>query len=562
MPNPSSGHPPTGYDSLDRLRQYQRGILAPGGGSIVTPITLPNARTQQTYDLDGLGNWKKTQYDPVGGVLTTEQRQHNKLNQITRTKVDSTQIGFTYDKNGNLLNDGIRKYEYDAFNRLVNVYKDPNGTPGGSGGSGGPTLIATYTYDALNRRIRKVVSNGGESGNVPDGVTDYIYSGSRCVEERTSCASGGGDGNGGGNGGGSEDTPTKQYVWGIYLDELIQQRHIAAPTNSGSDIDLYPLQDLLYRTTGLADSTGVIREAYDTDAYGNTLIFRNAGSPPAPITFTDGDTQVDFPICDFIFTGQRYDAESRIYHYKARFYVPELGRFGQKDYIDPVLSSYKYADGNPLVLLDALGYIPHGAAYLDYGDGDGVHIQARPTPQRLARLAPLDADANPPIPPSSDVAHDTYNCAGLAFRDFTYPGHKDVIAKLSNKDIFKLKNCSDNCRPCGIKFRFWLWCYSIYKKGRFVKDMGCDDPRSFHIVASPTSCSTGKELDSHWKNASGQPSGPSDPLASHPAILHRLYPPKVLTPSKDANDDFDEVRIKIRREECYCANRRDLPGWS
>jgi len=40
---------------------------------------------------------------------------------------------------------------------------------------------------------------------------------------------------------------------------------------------------------------------------------------------------VDYPTCEFIFTGQRYDAESQIYHYKARFYVPKLGRFGQND---------------------------------------------------------------------------------------------------------------------------------------------------------------------------------------------------------------------------------------
>ncbi len=65
----------------------------------------------------------------MGGSATTEDRQHNKLNQISRTKTGATQVGFIYDKSGNLLNDGVRAYEYDAFNRLLNVYKDPNGTP-------------------------------------------------------------------------------------------------------------------------------------------------------------------------------------------------------------------------------------------------------------------------------------------------------------------------------------------------------------------------------------------------------------------------------------------------
>ena len=75
------------------------------------------------------------------------------------------------------------------------------------------------------------------------------------------------------------DNPTTQYVWGIYLDEIIQQQLLVS-LNGFSAGAFYPLQDLLYRTTGFADSNRVVREAYDTDAYGNTLIFRNGGSPP------------------------------------------------------------------------------------------------------------------------------------------------------------------------------------------------------------------------------------------------------------------------------------------
>ncbi len=81
-----------GYDSLDRLLQYQRGTLAaptglnPGGGSIISSgsITVPNTDTQKTYLLDGLGNWRQTGFTPVGGSAETEVRQHNGLNQITR----------------------------------------------------------------------------------------------------------------------------------------------------------------------------------------------------------------------------------------------------------------------------------------------------------------------------------------------------------------------------------------------------------------------------------------------------------------------------------------------
>ena len=106
-----------------------------------------------------------------------------------------------------------------------------------------------------------------------------------------------------------------QYVWGIYLDEIIQLKVLVGVNEFSAGTVLYPLQDLLYRTTGLADTSSppVIREAYDTDAYGNTLIFRNSGSPPGQITFNDTgtlDTQVNSPTCEFIFTGQRFDARN------------------------------------------------------------------------------------------------------------------------------------------------------------------------------------------------------------------------------------------------------------
>jgi YD repeat-containing protein len=83
--------PQGGYDSLNRLLQYQRGTLdssggsgGNGGGDVTTPITLPGTDSARSYLLDGLGNWRNTTFTPVGGSAQTEVRQHNGLNQITR----------------------------------------------------------------------------------------------------------------------------------------------------------------------------------------------------------------------------------------------------------------------------------------------------------------------------------------------------------------------------------------------------------------------------------------------------------------------------------------------
>ena len=131
-----------------------------------------------------------------------------------------------------------------------------------------------------------------------------------------------------------------------------------------NDTYLYPLQDLLYRTTALSDSDGLLREAYDTDAYGNTLIFRNSGSPPDPIDWTSDSTS-NFPTCPFIFTSQRYDAETQLYYYKERYYFPRFGRFVSRDkagYVNGI-NLYQIAYSRSLSLLDPVGRSV--AEYLD-----------------------------------------------------------------------------------------------------------------------------------------------------------------------------------------------------
>jgi YD repeat-containing protein len=166
-PISESGVPQGGYDSLDRLRQYQRGTLSDGpsggdppppGGSVTSAITLDGTDKDRTYDLDGVGNWKKTTFDAVTGGTGVDHRTHNGTNELIRSKGSVPTVQYQYDQNGNLTDDEVtRSYAWDALNRLVRVNKDPDTTP---------TLIATYTYDALGRRIRKVVSNEGHGDRI------------------------------------------------------------------------------------------------------------------------------------------------------------------------------------------------------------------------------------------------------------------------------------------------------------------------------------------------------------------------------------------------------------
>ncbi len=105
-------------------------------------------------------------------------------------------------------------------------------------------------------------------------------------------------------GSGSTDTPVRQYIWGTSIDECIQLNLlVAAGPQSVPAGAYYLLQDLLYRAVALTNSGGGIVEAYDTDAYGNTLIFIEPGSDGR--WFTDDDVQSDYGANEIIYCGYR-----------------------------------------------------------------------------------------------------------------------------------------------------------------------------------------------------------------------------------------------------------------
>jgi RHS repeat-associated protein len=243
---------------------------------------------------------------------------------------------------GNLTNDGTRLYHWDALNRLVEVRRKSD-----------DEIIGIYSYDAMGRRIRKVIPEisanvGGLSGTISAGTIDYVYSGWQCVEERN-----------------DSNVTQKQYVWGIYIDELVQM--YVEPVLPEDNEYFYPLQDMLYRTIALTDTNANIVEAYDYDAYGNTIIYNAMGTTGATNNekwFAPDATTTSTPTCPYLFTGRRYDAETEIYHYRRRYYTPSLAVFTSRDPLNFVdgLALYKYARENPILWADAYGNQAKGSS--------------------------------------------------------------------------------------------------------------------------------------------------------------------------------------------------------
>jgi len=338
----------TWHDSLNRLRGYERGTLASGGGSI-TPgqeIDVDNTDEQRSYDLDGLGNWRRTVFTPEGAPQpTTQVRQHNYVNQLTQ--MGDTPVTYGHGDNddgragnGNVADDGTRLYEWDALNRLTAVKRKSDSQP-----------IAAYRYDGLGRRIRRTVTNGGlPNESALNGTTDFVYLAIQCVEERSDA-----------------DAVLRQYVWGRYVDELIQQKELTG----GDAGTYYLLSDLLYRSVALTDASKTIHEAYDCDAYGRTLIF---SAPGGSGWFSHDDTQALTSLCRFVFTGRSHDAEtshtaSQLYYYRARYYQTDIGRFVSRDPIgySDALGMYAFVNSTPLSSTDPYGLIsPLGHALRDF----------------------------------------------------------------------------------------------------------------------------------------------------------------------------------------------------
>ncbi|AXQ09235.1 RHS repeat-associated core domain-containing protein [Xanthomonas oryzae] len=315
------------YDVGDRLTGISQGSesvsFAYDNANRLTSQTLPNqVQTVYTYNnanqMTGLAWGKAGQtalgslgygYDSIG-QLVAQTGTHapqalppsssgNVFDDNNRQTQAST-VALSYDANGNLLSDGSRTYVWDDRDRLSQIQQ-------------GGTTIASFSYDALGRRISR-----SEAGT----TTNYLYDGQNVVQE-------------------TQGSTVNPILTGLGIDQRYARNDTGGRT--------YFLTDMLGSTRLLTDAGGSAVQRYEYDPYGATSQTSTAYTNP------------------YQYTGREKDING-LYYYRARYYRPDLGGFISEDPIQLAggVNQYMYVNGNPIINVDPFGLRVDLIKMIDY----------------------------------------------------------------------------------------------------------------------------------------------------------------------------------------------------
>jgi RHS repeat-associated protein len=322
------------YDGLHRLKDMQRGLL--NGSS--TAVTSENFA--QCWSLDPTSNWYGFREAATGGSATLVQsRSANTVNEISgiTNSVGAAWVTPAYDPAGNTTTvpqpaDPTKSYTatYDAWNRLVKLV-DTLST----------NTVQQNAYDARTFRTER---QDYTSGSLSETRHFYFTSEWQAIEERLGTSP-------------NSANPERQHFWGRrYVDDLVLRDR---DTNGDGTLDerLYGLQDANWNMVALINASAVAQERYQYSSFG-VPTFLNGGMSVISNSAVGSE---------ILFTGQRFDAVSRIHLFRIRWLDGMTGRFLTRD---PLI----YPDGqNTYAAWQVPNSIdPHGLAEMAITSWEGI----------------------------------------------------------------------------------------------------------------------------------------------------------------------------------------------
>lgn len=299
-----------GYDQAERLSQIKY-IRAEGqpGEQLIEQIDY-------SYDAKGQRTAKTTLNNHGAGgqetPMTATYDAANRMSAVTLTIGGASKsYTLTHDANGNLTTkqntaDSQDKttYTWDSNNRLTQITQ--------------PGLTASFSYDALGRRIQSSITKGGSTSTV-----QYLYEGLQSLGEIR------------------DGKLSHRLLTGLSLDETIAR--MAVNTSGNKDA----ATSRVYMTDAL---NSVIAQLNDEDGAG---VANGYAYSPYGESQTIGPDATGNPIQ---YTSRENDGTG-LYFYRARYYNPVLGRFISSDPIGLAggINTYSYVEGDPLSYTDPTG---------------------------------------------------------------------------------------------------------------------------------------------------------------------------------------------------------------
>jgi RHS repeat-associated protein len=311
------------YDKLRRLTNAWMGSSTPS-----SPVGNPYTK-KIDYNDDDDANRTSVVVTPWQQSATTTNYTTNNLNEYTAVG-GTTHV---WDANGNLTDNGTLKFEYNYKNLIVKVRQKSDSS-----------LIATYRYDALGRRVEK------DTGDVERYIRSTVDEpGDRDNVSHIVAVSDG------------SNVWQQNFVWNDEVDgiQMLEQADVLDYDTDGNTAEI--TRSLYHR-----NALGSVMEISDLNQ-GTVVGYRY--DPYGRVTITRGGTpQTTDPLGQhWTYTGRFHDEESGLHYYRARYYDPALGRFLQRDPLGyaegPNL--FEYASSNPLNSYHDGNYRPRGLVLFD-----------------------------------------------------------------------------------------------------------------------------------------------------------------------------------------------------